>query len=414
MAAAENPIDAAIAAAKAGNLGEARRLLALGPTVADGNLREALRHAEDGMAAFRAGRYPDARDGIGPLAQILAGSTEPSLAANVAVLLAIADGRAALEEGDPGRALEALEPAVEELRRQGFGTTAEAASIRAMAAQLEVTIHGARLRQAFTTGELDRAEQELGAIRELQDERLETLRREGRLDPTELAAAANDVVEIVAEFARTDLEALDLDAARRRLESARKDAELLGRALPRLEGRAKLVAGANLAFYDALSGLEEFGRTVFAGRSRSAPKRKEVRALERIGDLVFELRERGAQLGGGGSGWIVSGERLAQILQNWATVGTNLSRTRRDNYVSARGLVTYVLWLIALGVFWRIGHPQGYTLYILSVVGLGAALIAGFGFGALRFIPLFKTLTSLRGKDDSAKGKAKAGGAEHG
>jgi hypothetical protein len=390
-------MDAAIQLAKAGQLQAARTLLSVPASVTDQDLLAALQALAEGLTLFRQDRHQDAAQHLAVAAAILKASTDVEVAFVIEMVKNLSDGIARLAYGDAHGAMALLDLGAEQTRRLAFFYP----ELENIAVKAKALSYLAIARAFVILGDLGQARQWFAKADQEHSRFLELLQNEANADPLHFAAVYCTRLELALLMFRVDLEGLDLESAERFLRDSVHDQANLERHLQNAPDTLNSrVMRAVAAVMKAAHKLLPVAGKVIANRRVLA--RADVADLKTVDDLLFEARELAIEGGQLGAGYLYMITQLQRFRLNLLKVG---SVTTAD-FGRLGGPVTAGTLVVLVTTIHLTFAPSGILALGFFFGSLVVSLVAGFGYGALRFKPLLELIRKeiRRAEGDKAPG----------
>jgi hypothetical protein len=391
----------AIQAARDGDLGRARTILSL-PTEAasDDELLSAIVSLDRGFARVRDGQSLEALQALTASQSVLAKSGNETARFALEAMVRYQDGMARLLRGDGYGAAQILGEFAEEIEESSFHLpNLEKA---ALVARMEASVAAAR--SSMNAGDMAEVLEWVGRIRSQAEK---VLSKTDARDPSDALVRAEAYVfdvEFAITLANQDLATLDFDSMRHRLSSASTDVPKLEEILEAFDFPLEGMVHLELRLYSALVDLEGMGREVIL--ERSTPTKERASRFQKLHTSLWEMEDEVLR-------WGERGRTLLFTVRNARRFVENLLRTdaggRRDfgRWSGIVALGSLVLYLIVISLTLQ---PTGFSAVLYVFGGVVVALVAGFGFGALKFRPLLRlyadTLKSVRARKPDERSDA--------
>jgi hypothetical protein len=223
------------------------------------------------------------------------------------------------------------------------------------------------------------------------------------MPPELILEAASLQVELHLLIGWNRMMLLQFEECKQHLEAAAGAAMEIQLYLPRLqEGPMQRIETAMLLLYGVAQ------RTVPIAENfllKSAPLSHS--ALTELGNSrrdLFLARQHALRAGEQGQGIIATIDQIGAYLQAFATLGA----PRFEQWLPVSGIASAVTFLILIFMVRFVIEPPGLLWFPYFLGCLIAALITGFGYGALRFVPLLgkykEILAAAKEKGESAGG----------
>lgn len=400
----EPPLARALQSARQGQLNEARHVLGITPEeVPDEELVNGLMGLEEGLQLAAQNRQHEAVEPFRRAAAVISHSSDEQSRFFVSLMASQSEGYSKLLSGDALGAYQLLNVGADALKRLSFFNPAmENAALSAKAES-----HIALARFHTNVGDMQQVQLWLGkadAIYQQQLAKLDLKTDEGA--KAALAIYVNRVEQAVL-FARLDMEALDLEAMRDRLAHHRPAYDFV-RQHAHLwpAGTLTDVLGLITGLYSVLEHTETVIASSLMARRPLRPE--DIRALQRMGGELRRLHDLAAAAGQRGAGFLYTINELRRVHQNLLRAG----KVSRGDFGRLGGLISLGALVVLLFTIHLTVRPQGGEALVFFFGATVVALIAGFGYGALRFRALLKQWAALVRPDSSPDEAAPKTGSE--
>jgi hypothetical protein len=192
-------------------------------------------------------------------------------------------------------------------------------------------------------------------------------------------------LELIVVMFRVELEALDLDAAGRFLKDAAHDQSNLERHLPRLaDSLQSRLMKAVVALLEAAKRLHPVAQAVLM--ERRSLSREDVRRLKEVDDLLFDAKELALEGGQGGASYLYTISQLQRFRLSLLKAGS-VNASDFGRMAGPISAATLVALMVTIHLTFA---PTGLSAIGFFFGAVVVSLIAGFGYGALRFRPLLE------------------------
>jgi hypothetical protein len=382
-----NPTIQAIEQLKSGDLESARELLDVSrDQLGDNEFTDCLMALDRGLSLTQNDRLTEALDHLRTSIPLVEACSDQELKTVVSVLVRYSEGLKMLHQGDATGALQSLEAASGTLDRLSFFDAEFAKS----AASAEVAACVALARANMNGGNVEGAQEWFGRAKDKLRELSKLLDEDDPKDATGWTEVYGLPVEFSSLWAMFDLQALDTEQAKDRLRQSEDELGKLKDTLDDLQdGPVRDVSEANILINQSLRDIVEIAdQTLQEGEHLSQED------IEVLRDRIKDLREsknlaRRAGSRGQGYHWMI--DQLTKFAKNLLR-GRNF---RVSDFGRYSGVISFGVFVICLLVAYFTFAPEsgmgiGYIFACLII-----ALVAGFGYGAIDFVPLLQTYRNV-------------------
>jgi hypothetical protein len=395
--ASSDPFSAALSALRGGEPGPARVFLDLPESTDDATITNTMINLAQAFELLSGPEPIAAHDRLGHAMEVLQQSGNAPFKTFVGLLANFVHGLNLLRSGDAHGALRFLTFSAQEIDHLKFYLP----ELATMALSIQATGHLAAARIHLSTGNIALAEQCLGRARAVYDEMLAGLDPANRGNAIAFAEIFGTRIEVGILFIGEDLRAMDVTALGHRLASMQGDAAQVSPWLDRLQ--AGPIAKVLQSYVLLVSVYAAFHRTLEALLVHRRPlTRDEVESLIGAGERIMDARKLAQEAADRGQAILYTIDQLARQQRNLLQWG----RTATQDFGRFSGPVSLGALIVLILVVHFTAQPTG-SAALLSFFGcMIAALVAGFGYGALRFKPLLKLFS-----DAISQASKKGGGA---
>ncbi len=373
-----------------GNIATARSKLGLKiDTVEDGEFVQAMVSLKKGFDLLKDAQHIEASESLQKALPIINKSNNDAVKMSINTLANISEGMARLFKGDASGAYEFLKSSKDVMEVMAHFMPTSQHEITALGAQ--ELCYMALAREHINSGDLSAAESMIGKAKALQDKILKLLNPEKVEDLPVIISVYSSRLEDVILFARYDLEVLDLDNMERRLNTASEDIIENGQLLDKwdkLDKRELRIAlqpiekaRSVLRIYYILKDLHSLSKDIIF--KHSSINKEKIMKFQHIAQGLFDVEKTAKEIGS--KSWMLAISRLKRIHQNLLEAG----KIRKEDFGRYSGIISLVCFSVLILLFNLTMEPSEFVTpaYLLLAI---LSLIAGFGFGALRFKPLLK------------------------
>jgi hypothetical protein len=379
-------LDHALQAARNGDLTAARALLEVPESdLSDPELLAALNHLNQAMRLGPFGDRPvEADQAFDRADPVLRG--EASLSRFLRTVARFYKGASLLHQGDGHGATRLLQESAEELQQFAF-TSPE---LERLAHRAQIAFFVAELRRSLNGNDMPAARAWMDRVTDAQERLLATLDPEDDTDADAYLEIYGTALEFSTSLAFLEVQAFSFDTAARLLrqgsDAARQTPDLLSR---RPSGTLPSLVAALLHMRTALEKIVPAARRITSGRSPSG--RETLSDLEEALDEIHESQGHARAGLEQGKGYVSMAERLKTLCVNLIESG----RVRKGDWGRVGGPIAAIVFGVLVVLVATVAKPTGLNAGLLYSSCLVVALVAGFGFGALRFRPLLQMQSDL-------------------
>ncbi len=405
----ELPFQDVIELIQRGDMAAARARLKLPPgAVSDEEFVNAMIALQNAAALCAQGGQAQALPYFAAITPVIEKSGDEAAKTFVNLLEKSSLGIVRILNNDPNGAMPLLSEAREIAERIAFF----APELKKMALEFQAMGGVAAMRASLNVGDYEAAERFFGEARERYRQFLELLDPNNPDDRAGYVETYATRLEGSTSFAIVDLQALDVEAAEKRLFALADDAAALEQAIAAMApGPLAQPGRLVLANYRIIQRFVALEKAVIFERSPAGPGRlEEFKTLERELFAVLQLA-----LDAGERGKIYAA--FARILDRQRRNLLALDERKIRSVDKERiGQIVSFLALIALVVVVQLTiHPSGLIAAALFAGEVAVALITGFGYSAVRFQGMLGQYGELIARAAGVKaGGATAAGAPNG
>jgi hypothetical protein len=349
---------------------------------------------EQGIALFVASRPSEALPHLRKALPIVQSSTDSELKLLMTLLGNLCDGLARLQAGDAHGALPFLDRGSEVLERMSFYVP----GLKKLAISARATCFVTLAKAHLNHGDIAAAELWLGRTRDQYRQLLTLLNPADPADSSSFSEVYGSSVETAVLFATLDLYALDFDAMRRRLTAAESDASQLASIIEKTRpDPVQDIQKTLLVLFHTLWHFHDLARRVIS--DRLPIRAAEVEKSRLIQQGLFEATNLASQAGAQGAGLGGSLQTLRRLHGNLLAAG----RASIEDFGRFNGIVTACCLILLVVVVQVAAHPSGIAFIPVFLGEIIVALVAGYGYNAVRFHRLLKLYAGIL--PDKAGGK---------
>jgi hypothetical protein len=370
---------------KNGDAKSARNILGINDSsISDSDIVDSLMSFQKGHDYLVSGYHSKAFEPLRKSLPIINKSTDSEAQFVTALLADFSEGIAKLFSGDAIGAYNLLNYSAESLEKASFffpDFIKPALSTKAAA-------HIALSRRYLNIGDIDKAESLSGAMQQIYSELIVRLDEKNENDLKFLVEANGTQLEFITAMATFDLGVINFDAAEKRLITGKTIYEDLIPLIPKLkDSPIKLVLEIDLSLYSALQKIVRIGKKVID--EKDFLQEVEIAELKEIDHSLFNARCLSHKAQDRGKGYIFTINQLSRFQERLLALG----RIQKKDLINISGPIALISFIILLFSVHLTIRPSGYEAIPYFIGELIISLIVGFGYGALRFIPLIKLLT---------------------
>jgi hypothetical protein len=391
-----SPLNNAIYHAKSGNIQKAREELVIqDEDITDQYIVDSLIDFEQAYDLLISGQHSKAVDPLKKSLYLIEKSNDSDTRFIVNFLKEYADGIEKLFSGDVVGAYDKLNISAETLEKASFFDP----NFIKYALSIKAASHIALARQNLNIGHLEKAESIAGAIAQIYSDLISRL-DENKEEDLALLAEANAIqLEMFNIFSSIDISVLDFDSAEKRLNASIQFYEKLKYHFPNLKDNTiKLVLEVDLILYDVLNKILQIGRSVIYEKSHLTEK--DIRTLKDIDLNLYNAKNLALKAQERGRGYFYIINQLSRLQERLLIIG----KIQEKHIISISGVIALVSFLILLFSVDFTINPSGYEAIFYFIGELIISLIVGFGYGAVKFVPLIRLVTeALNTKKDKVE-----------
>lgn len=385
-------VDEALELLKRGDTTNARLKLSIPASVTDNDFVQGMVALEKGAELFKQGRQPEAKDYFQKALPMINNSIDEEAKVLVRWLLSISEGISRLLCGDAHGALPFFEFSNDVLERISFFIP----DFKKIAFSSKAMVYISLARANLNAGEIATAETWAGKAYDQYAQLLTLLDPKHEEDIPAFVEIYGTRLESVVTFARFDLEALDLDNLEKRLTAVRDDSSKLREFIEKSSaGPIQNVAKVLLILYSIMKDLHSLEKDIVF--SRLPINKNRIEKFQSTAQQLFEVEEIAKKTGERGKASLYTISQLKRIRQNLLVAG----KIGKEDFGRYAGVISFFCFLAIMIIVNILIKPSGITALAYSLGALIMSLIAGFGYGAIRFKPLLKLYAeTLKPKSD--------------
>lgn len=361
-------------------------------SVSDSDIIQSLMLFEKGQKLLLSGHHSKAVEPLRKSLPILKKSSDSDAQFIVELLADFSEGIARLFSGDAAGAYELLNFSADSFERISFFFP----DFKKAALSTKAAAHIALVRRYLSIGNIEKAESLSGAIQQIYSDLIIELDENNEKDQMFLAEANGIQLEFVNMMATFDLSVINFDAAEKRLKAGETLNNNLISLLPKLkDSPIKLVLQIDCYIYSALNKVIRIGKKVI--EEKAFLQETEIIELQEIDSSMFAARSLAHKAQDRGEGYIFAINQLSLFQERLLVIG----KMQKKDFFNISGLITLFSFIILLFAVHLTVHPSGYEAIPYFIGELILSLVVGFGYGALKFIPLIKLFSkAIENKKD--------------
>jgi tetratricopeptide (TPR) repeat protein len=382
----KSPIFKAVDFVKKGDAKNARNILGIkDKNILDSDIVDSLMSFQKGHNYLLSGHHSKAYEPLRRALPIINKSIDSEAQFITALLADFSEGIAKLFSGDAIGAYNLLNYSAESFEKASFFIP----DFNKVALSTKAAAHIALARTYLNMGEIDKAESLSGAIQQIYSELILRLDEEDENDLIFLVEANAVQLEFITMMSTLDLNVIDFDAAEKRLIAGKTIYEKLIPLLPKLkDSPIKLVVEIDLSLYSALQRIVKIGKKVI--EEKDFLQEEEIAELKEVDYSLFNARSLSYKAQDRGKGYIFTINQLSRFQERLLVLG----RIQKKDFINISGPISLISFIILLFSVHLTIRPSGYEAIPYFLGELIISLIVGFGYGALKFIPLIKLLSN--------------------
>ena len=193
-----------------------------------------------------------------------------------------------------------------------------------------------------------------------------------------------------------DLNILNFDFAEKRIVTGEKlHADLINLLPKHKDVVGKIVIELDCSLYSSIKTIIKLAKKVIY--EKSFLQEAEIAELKEVDDNLFKARALAYKAKERGKGYLFNINQLTQFQERLLILG----KIKKRDFINISGLVSLFAFIILLFSVHLTFHPSGEGAIFYFIGEIIISIIIGFGYGALRFIPLIRLLTNaIEGKRD--------------
>lgn len=381
----ESPLFKAIRFAKLGDTKKARQVLGIrDEQITDKQIMESLISFQQGYDLITSGQHSKAFVPLKKSLFLIEKSNDPEARFIVNLLTDFAEGIAKLFSGDAVGAYNQLNISAEAFEKVSFFLP----NFVKYALSTKAAAHVALARQNINIGDLEKAESLTGAISQIYSDLIPRLDENNGEDLILFAEANGTQLEVFILFSTIDLSAIDFDSAEKRLNAANQFYEKSKFYLPKLKDTPiKLVFEIDLIIYNALKSIVKIGKSIIY--EKAYLDEEEIRELREVDVDLFKARTLAHKAQERGRGYFYTINQLSRFQERLLMIG----KIQKKDIISISGAISLASFLLLLFSVHFTIRPSGYEAIPYFLGEIIISLVVGFGYGALKFIPLIRLVS---------------------
>lgn len=346
---------------------------------------------EQGLSLFIEGRQPEAIKHFQIAVPFIKKSIDEESKIFISIFASFSEGVSRLLSGDAHGAFPLLNISSDSIKC----LSSFMPHLEKMAIGFKAAAYVALGRSKMNAGDITSAESSFGKAYDQYEQLLALLDPKKESDFVGFVEVYASRIEVAIVFAFLDLQALDLDDMEQRLNSVKEDILKLKYFIEKIQaGPIQKVAGGILILHSVLKDLHSLEKDLIV--SRSSLSRGRIEKFQRVTQELFKAKGMAEKAGERGSGVLYTIAQLGRIRRNLL----NVAKIGVEDFGRFGGIITFVTFILLQFVFHFTIQPSGVMAISYPFLSLIISLIAGFGYSAIRFIPLLKLYARARKTKD--------------
>lgn len=387
------PIFEAVDFVKKRDVKSAREILGLkDASILDSDIVDSLMSFQKGLNCLLSGDHARAVEPLRKSLSVINKSVDSESQFFITLLADFAEGIARFFLGDAIGAYNLLNYSADAFEKASFFIP----DFTKVALSAKATAHMALVRTYFNMGDVDKAESLSGAMQQIYSELISRLDEEDENDLVFFVEANGVQLEFITTMSIFDLNVIDFDAAEKRLMAGKTFYEKLIPLFSKLkDSPIKLVVEIDLSLYSDLQKIIKIGKKVIV--QKDFLEKIEIAELEEVDHNLFTARSLSYKAQDRGKGYIFAINQLSRFQERLLVLG----KIRKKDVINVSGFISLISFIVLLFSVDLTIRPSGDKAILYFFGELIMSLIVGFGYGALRFIPLIKLFSkAAEGKKD--------------
>jgi len=374
------------------NLRRAREVLGIPVAFTEEQVADAMFSLDKAIAFIRDQNHPSAAEFFDRALPILRETTNDELRLMLPILTQFSKGLSALFKGDAHKAAELLNVSSAEIERISFLFPQYRLEFLSQSAAAYV----AMARSKLNAGDIESAEALFGKVREVHNKMLAALDDENPDKIKVYVEVYATRLELTLLYSlMMDIPALDLEMLKRRLLSSLSDKEKLEQFVSSYpQGHIRTLVEQYPLVFEVVLAFQEGLETLILERKNL--DKVQLSKIIAAGNKLFEAKKQVQTCGIRGAGFLYTINLLLNLQKNILHSGRPIKRDF--------GIYGGVISLLAFICLTSLQHASGLStelgignsIYLLGSLIL--SLVAGFGYGAIKFLPLLKLLSKEQEK----------------
>ena len=235
-------------------------------------------------------------------------------------------------------------------------------------------------RACLNNGDVEGAESKVGSLNNHYSQLLKLLKENNEEDIIYYSEIYGSKVEFSIVFALIDLQCFDFDNMERRLNIASEAASKVQILISNIKyDDQQRILKSLLIMYNVLKDLLDIVKNVFANRNPLT--KSQINKLKNIQTDLFNAKNLSREAGIRGQGLVITINRIIDIQSNLLRIG----KINKRDFGRFSGIISLVSLVLLIVIVHLIIRPPGFNKPIIFFGELIISLVAGFGYGALRF-----------------------------
>ncbi len=368
--------------AKTGDLMQSRKMIGLTSNkISDEDFKQSMIALDKGFELLRQNQHSEAWSYFNKAQSVLNYSENKEILLHINTLTLLTEGIMKLFKGDAFGAVKLLNISNDMIDQLGFRHP----WLKKMALSFKAAGFIAVARTYMNAADVNTAELWLSKATSQYEILL------SQLDPSEESDAPAffeiylSKVEFSILFAILDQQVFAIDDMRRRLLSADDAFNKARYYVEKIKpDPIQKVGKSQLITYEALVKICQLEKELIVN---PRPLTKEgLKTLTDFNDDLFKAKELAQEAGDRGAGVVFYVNMLTKVRSNLLFIG----KVDKSDFGKFSGIITFVSLIILIIIVHLTIRPEGANAAFLFLGEMIISLIVGFGFGALKFIPLIK------------------------
>ncbi len=384
----DSPIIKAIKYIQDGDISSAKQEMELqDSSISDDDFLEAMRNLEKGIDYILSGQHQYAYKYFRTFLQIAGHKADPFTTSLITILANFCEGTDRLLKGDAHKACELLNISHDDMDKISFlmpdfkkdSLSMKAVSLIAVA------------RTYLDIGDIDEAKIYLGKMKQVHSELLAMLDENRDEDLAYLVEIYGIDLEISLLFSRLDLDVLDFQSLKHRLSYSKNSHKKLGELLTNYpSNQIKTVYQISLILYSVFELFCRVGEKIIG--QGSYLNKKELLELDDTYRKLADALNMANEAGERGRRYLFMINQLRRLQTRLLHLGQHKSR---KDFGIFSGIIFFIAFIATHFAIYFTVSPSGADSFLFFAGELILGLIVGFGYGAIKFIPLLSVFARI-------------------